>query len=158
MSAGVADVVESGTPASLTPRRARVQASRVQRDHGNGQLTIRARYDTAELGGVDGLRDALRQGFAVGVSGAGLSETQGLFFPPRVAVAICDGPDGTSASFLRRGNSDVFDVRVLARQQSFPPPPAASPVTVVMSLGGLDRRADASRCRVGRRGTTVGCR
>lgn len=157
---GVGDVCDTGTPEDWVAKQARLKADVQASSFQDGTILVKGILDTAVYGGVDGLRDALRQGFCVNITGAGL-ETPGqtLVFPRCPSVSACTGTDGEAASFFRKGATDLFDVKVQAWSRSFPPPLTSQAVTVTLSLGELDRAADVSRCRVlGRRGRTTNCK
>jgi hypothetical protein len=105
------------------------------------------------------LLKALHRGFAFGFDGVGGSTWQGLFFPPCLSAIGCPGPNGATASFTRKGATNLFRVRLNAGGRSFPEPFLASGVSAVLSLGGLDRRDDIGNCKVhGNRTQTLTCK
>ncbi len=150
---GIGDVADTGTPPSLVVKRVQIRAPK----GGRSQWTVRGEFDTTELGGVDGLRNALKQGFAVAIAGGGLSEPQPIFFPPCPSVSSCQAPNG-SARFLRVKATNIFQLKVSGFNQTFSAPLSASPVTGTLSLGGLDRDDTASTCSARLRGRNVTCR
>jgi hypothetical protein len=109
---------------------------------------------------VDGLRAAERQRLAAGVSGAGLAGPETVVFPPWCGVVPCDGrsPAGGHVTFLRIGTTNRFRVRLTLHQRSIAAPLSSAPVTVSLSLGGIDRQATTTTCRLGGRGTRATCR
>ena len=131
--------------------------------------------DTTDYGGLDGFVKALRTGqptdtrtastlirqgnvLAVNVTGAGLTfPGQTMLFPPCVSVAHCAGTNGEDISFLRKGATNLFSVRLGAQSMTFPPPLTSAFVRVTLSLGGLDQ-ADQANCRTFGRGKSASCR
>jgi hypothetical protein len=152
---GSGDMCDSGTPTSFTLTRVRLKANRSS--SADGTILVKGVLDTTELGGVDGLREAVGRGFAVGLTGAGLAAPEGMFFPPCRSVISCSGSGAEIASFVRRGATNLFSVQVRAYNRSFKPPLSSAPVTVTLSVG-VDRRDQVSRCRTGGRRSSADCR
>jgi hypothetical protein len=166
---GARQQAADGSTTALTLKRVRLQAAP------NGMIRVTGTLDTTAYGGLDGfvntlrtrllanpstLSIAFRQGnvFAFNVSGAGLAVPgQTMWFPACASVITCGGADGV-ASFVRRGASNLFQVSLLTRGGTVPPPLSGSAVTVTLSLGGADQQAQASTCRTGGRGHSVICR
>jgi hypothetical protein len=141
----------------------------------SGTVRITGTLDTTDYGGfysfVQALRTRLpadastastnvRQGkvFAFNVSGAGLAAPgQAMWFPACVSVVGCAGTNGESASFQRKGTTNIFSVRLTAQGKTFSPPLGSGTATVTLSLGGSDQRDQAS-CRALRRGQLASCR
>jgi hypothetical protein len=152
------DVCDTDMPPSLELKVVRLKSETV-RIGNDGTILVRGVLDTAEYGGVDGLRHALRQPFFVNITGAGLAPPgQILAFPPCRSVIGCQGTDNEVASFTRKGATDLFNLRVQAWNRTFPPPLTSAAVRVILSLGGLDRSDAIGTCRAGRRGGRVFCR
>ena len=96
--------------------------------------------------------------FAFNVSGAGLTTPgQTMWFPTCVAVATCTGTNGETVRFLRKGATNLVDVRLTAQRLAFPPPLSSAGVTVMLSLGGTDN-PDQGTCRAFARGKSATCR
>ena len=89
--------------------------------------------------------------------GAGLSAPEPIFFPRCVAVATCQGPNG-SASFYRKGATNMFKVTVTGFGAPVSGALTSGAITGTLSLGQLDRKDIVSTCRVGSRGKTTSCR
>jgi hypothetical protein len=156
---GVGDVCDSGTPEPLTVTRVQLTANKP--GVRPGTIVIKAILDSTEFGGVPGLSAALRQRLAVGVCGAGLAETQAVFFPPWCGTTACNGgtgPNGSSAMFFRKGSSNLFNVTLRLYRLTFEGPLSSSPVTVTLSIGDLDRRDTVSNVRTGRTGNRARAR
>jgi hypothetical protein len=153
---GVGDVCDN-CPAvftAFTLRSVQVQAS--QPDRQTGTILIKGVLDIG--GSVECLSAAMRERLAVGVSGAGLDATQRVSFPPWCAATACNGrggPNGSAATFLRRGASDLFDVTFRLRGLSFEGPLTSAPVTVTLAIGDTDGGDTVSNVRAGRKGKRV---
>jgi hypothetical protein len=142
----------------------------------NGVIRATGVVDTTAYGGFDGFVQAVRQplsassttastffrsgdSFALNVSGAGLAAPgQSFFFPACAPVIACSGTDGAAVSFVRRGATNLFSVVLQVPGRTFTAPLSSAPAQVTLSLGGLDQRDQASRCRLGARGKSVSCR
>jgi len=179
---GIGDVCDANPPTRLTLTSVQLRATRPAAS--TGSIVVKGVLDTTQLGGVKGLGDALRLGLAVSVSGAGLPSPQTVYFPPCVSIASCSatgtlpahpvhrvidaGSPHASAGFLRKGNTNLFTMKVTIQDRSFAPPLAAAGVTVGLSVGtfsfgtlyfgGVDQLAKLSNCRAGSRGKSVTCR
>jgi hypothetical protein len=151
---------------ALTLKRVRLRAAP------SGMIQVTGVLDTSGLGGVDGLRFALRHSapiapstliregnaFAFNVSGAGLAVPgQTMLFPPCITVVNCAGTDGERASFVRQRATDFFTVKLLAHGKTFQAPLSSASATVTLSLGGTDP-VDQAGCRVLGKGKSVACR
>ncbi|MFQ5668861.1 MAG: thrombospondin type 3 repeat-containing protein [Candidatus Binatia bacterium] len=151
---GLGDMCDSGSPVPLLVKRVALRASRPRRQargggSDNGRIRIRAVLDVTELGGIAGLVGTVQQrGFTVGVMGGGLAAPETMVFPPCLDVSTCKGSNGEVAHFRRKGATNFYTFRVAAPGRSFPEPLSSAGMTVTLSLGGLDRRDDLSRCRV----------
>jgi hypothetical protein len=158
----------AGSSTALTLKQVRLKTAP------NGTVRITGTLDTTEYGGFAGFVAALRrvpagasrastdirQGtvLAFNVSDAGLATPgQSMWFPPCVAVASCAGTNGENVSFFRKGATNVFKVRLTAQGKTFAPPLSSGPVTVTLSLGGLDD-VDQASCRTSGRGKSASCR
>jgi len=180
---GIGDACDGGTPAAFVASRVRLRAARP--GGAQGTILVRGVFDTTELGGVEGLRIALQRGFALGVSGGGLSAPETIFFPPCTSVAICSatgrlpahpvnrvidaGSPVALAGFRRKGGTNLFTFTLTAHARSFQAPLASAGVTVTLSLGtfsfgtlyfgGLDRPTVLASCRArGRAAALLTCR
>jgi hypothetical protein len=80
-----------------------------------------------------------------------------MWFPACPSVAGCSGTNGESASFFRKGATNVFNVRLTAQGKTFAPPLSSAGVTVTLSLGGTDD-VDQANCRAFGRGKSATCR
>ena len=149
--------VRQPAPDSWQVKRVRLKADAV-RVGPDGTIYVKGVLDTAEYGGWEGLREGLQEPFCVNITGAGLDEPQTLLFPACPAVSSCTGTGAEGASFLRKGNTDLFNVKIQAWNRSFPPPLSSQPVTVTLSMGGLDRADTITSCRAGARGKRSSCR
>ena len=153
---------------ALSLKRVRLRAAP------NGTVRLRGVLDTTALGGVDGLRAALKRPsqetrvstlfragdtFAVNIRGAGLEEPgETLLFPPCRAVSQCSGANGEAIGFVRRGATNLFTVTVEAQGKTFPAPLSSGEVNVTLSLGDFDD-VDQASCTVrGPRQGQASCR
>jgi hypothetical protein len=166
--AGKNSAVASSTALSL--KRVRLMAAP------NGTIRITGVLDTTQYGGLDGFVSALRtrqpadartastvfrQGsvFAFNVSGAGLAAPgQSMWFPACPSVAGCGGTHGESASFFRKGATNLFSVTLQAQGKTFAPPLSSGPVAVTLSLDGTDDVDQASCSSRGSRHGAANCR
>ena len=154
---GIGDVCDTPASDSWHVKRVRLKADAV-RVGPDGTILVKGVLDTAEYGGWEGLREGLQEPFCVNITGAGLDEPQTLLFPACPAVSSCTGTGAEGASFLRKGNTDLFNVKIQAWNRSFPPPLSSQAVTVTLSMGGLDRADTITSCRAGARGKRSSCR
>jgi hypothetical protein len=151
---------------ALSLKRVRMRAAP------SGRIQVTGVLDTTDIGGVDGLRAALRRPvpvapstliregntFAFNVSGAGLAVPgQTMLFPPCLTVINCSGTEGEVASFLRKRDTNLFSVKLLARGKTFQGPLSSESAAVTLSLGGSDS-VDQVACRALGRSNSVNCR
>ena len=152
---GIGDLCDSGTPAPITLGRVQLKAAP------NGLISIQATVDGTEWGS---LGEALTGGLTVGVMGAGLPLPQVLSFPSTRCTASsafrvrCVGGDGETARFTKRRTGHVFNLNITAKKRTFAPPLQPNAVQVVLSVGGLDRRASIASCTVRRSAKSATCR
>jgi len=141
---GIGDVCDASefqtVPSSLPLALTTVRLKAATAGASNGTILVRGVLDATGLGGVDGLRDALRHGFAVGLTGGGLPAPETIFFPPCVAVSTCSGNGPERVGFVRRRATSLFSMRLIAPGRLFQPPLRGDGLTVTLSLGGLDQR------------------
>ena len=179
---GVGDACDDDFKSALTVTAVQLRAGRPGAH--NGTVTVKAIFDTASLGGLQGLSAAIRHGLAVSVSGAGMTSPQVVYFPACIQLINCTAPgplpphpvhrvfDAGSLpaqiSFLHKGANDLFTVKATFRERSLQAPLTGAPVTVALSVGtfsfgtlyfeGKDQRATSGNCKASRRGTSVTCR
>jgi hypothetical protein len=179
---GVGDACDDDFTSALTLTRVRLRASRPAAR--NGTVTIKGVLDTAPLGGLLGLSDAIRHGLAVSVSGAGLASPEVVYFPACITLVNCtatgplpphpvhrvfdSGTPHAQVGFVRKGSTDLFTVKATFEERSFQAPLTATPVTVSLSVGtfsfgtlyfgGIDEPATTAKCKASRKGTSVTCR
>lgn len=179
---GIGDVCDSNPPTALTLMRVQLKATRP--DAPTGTIVVKGILDTTDLGGVQGLSDALRRGLAVSVTGAGLPSGETIYFPPCVSISTCTAEGELPAhpvhrvfaagsprgylGFLRKGSTNLFTMKMTVQERSFQPPLAAVGVTVSLSLGtfsfgtlyfgGVDYNAQLATCLVRSKGQSVTCR
>lgn len=169
---GIGDMCDSGPPTPFTLRHVVLRTPK--RPNGSA-IQLRATLDPTEWGT---LGDAVKQGFVVAVTGAGLSAPQTMVFPyPRCVqsgrVTECVGDQGEVARFRSRSTGNLVYVRIGSFNRTFDPPLSRTNVQVVLSTspqandcphfsacGGRDRRdqIDSSSCRVFGKGKLVTCR
>jgi streptogramin lyase len=158
---GSGDMCDSGTPTPFTLKHVRLKADTrkaATASSGNGTILVNGVLDTTEMGGVEGLREALQSPFAVGLTGAGLAAPgESIFFPRCRSMIACSGTGPESASFVRRGVTNLFSVKIRAQNRSFKPALSSAPVTVTLSVG-VDRRDQISCSVLGNRGQIATCR
>ena len=147
---------------AITPfvlQQVRLKAAGIFGD-GHATIAIRGTIDSTEWGGATAFAAALSHGFAVHVDGAGLAVPgQTANFAPCVKACIGSGPAVATFGQKRSKNPNLLTVRMALKGRTFPPPLAAAPVAVTLSLGGLDRRDQIASCKLGRaRGNTANCR
>ena len=150
---GVGDACDDCSSAftTFTLRTVRLKAS--QPDQQSGTILIKGVLEIGDS--VQCLSAAMRERLAVAVSGAGLDATQRVVFPPWCAATACNGrggPNGSTATFLRRGASDLFDVTFRLNGLSFEGPLTSAPVTVAVTIGDIDGGDTMSNVRAGRTG------
>lgn len=179
---GIGDVCDSTPSTALLLRQVQLRAD--PRGGTNGKITVKAVLDTTELGGLDGLRAAVRNGLALSVTGGGLQEPETMYFPGCPSMISCSGtghlpahpvnrefdyipPDG-HVGFLRIGSTNLFTVRLNVRGRAFGATLAAAPIRVTLSVGvfsygtayfgGIDHDDSIDSCQARRNGKSASCR
>lgn len=149
---GTGDLCDTGTPISFVLDHVCVRAdTSIRPGTDNGTIRLRARLDSANFGGD--VTAALAGGFTVGVSGAGLGTVEEIVFRYLRCITLtsahltCIGDRGEGADLRRQRRDGLLRVRIAATGRSFPRPLSRTPVQVVFSINGLDRR-DQIACRV----------
>ncbi len=154
---GVGDACDSASPHPWVLKSVKLEANAavIRRWH-NGTIVIVGRLDASGFGG--GLAEALRGGLMVGVGAGLLPGVEKSLFPGidcfDFGIIECIGERTALARFRprRRAGRGIFDVKITVPLSSAAAPRGAGPVSVVLSMGGLDRRDDVGNC-IARRGT-----
>jgi Thrombospondin type 3 repeat len=152
---GIGDLCErdvSSTVFTLKLVRLRVNSARPSKI-ANGKIVVHGVLDPTQFG--EPLLDTLDRGLLIGVSGAGLTDTETMVFQDPHCFQLstgrvrCIGLRGEVANFTRqRRTPHFYNVSVTAPQRTFLKPLSAAPVRVVLSNSGTDRRADLATCKV----------
>jgi YVTN family beta-propeller protein len=148
-----------GTPATLSLNSVRLRAARPGK--ANGTMQIRGVRDATEFAD---LAAVLSDGLVAAVSGAGLPAPEVMRFPHPRCIAVsgtritCTGTSGESATFTQKRGTNLFKVKLAAKNRAFLPPLSAAAVQVVLSTGGRDRGDTIPICKVPKNGKSANCR
>ena len=161
---GIGDVCDTTAPvpAGLTLKQVKLKATGPNRN--NGTILVQGTFDASELVGAFGSLDtALQDGLTVGLIGAGLPALQEIVVRSPLCFELgfgirCIGTGGEEVSFRRTRVSNLFNLKLTAKNRPFAPPLTSAGVRVVLSAGGLDRQDQAASCRVLARGRSVTCK